>query len=61
MDILTPLVYCQVKDQNGDECDTFSSVVVEGLLCCQRCGERLMKALDDEGVVLVKRVLDKKK
>lgn len=54
MDILTPLVYCELKNQQGEDCDTFASIRVEGLPCCGSCGTRLMKALDDEGVTLVK-------
>lgn len=62
MDIISPLVYCQLRDEQGDSCDTFSSAIVEGLPCCVRCAERLLKALDDEGVILVTRLeaLDKK-
>lgn len=56
MDILTPLVYCGLRGQDGAECDTFSSIRVQGLACCALCAERLLKALDDEGVILVKEV-----
>lgn len=61
MDIISPLVYCQLRGQDGDPCDTFASVIVEGMPCCQRCGDKLVKALDDEGVTLVTRLeaLDK--
>ncbi len=56
MDILTPLVYCELRSQQGEECDTFSSRRVEGLACCANCADRLVKALDDAGVTLVKEV-----
>ncbi len=62
MDIISPLRYCELRGEHGDSCDTFSSAIVEGLPCCARCAEKLIKALDDEGVVLVTRLeaLDKK-
>ncbi len=62
MDIISPLVYCQLRDEQGESCDTFSSAIVEGLPCCARCAAKLITALDDNGVVLVTRleVLDKK-
>lgn len=62
MDIISPLTYCQLRDEQGESCDTFSSAVVEGLYCCQRCAEKLIAALDSNGVVLVTRLeaLDKK-
>ena len=62
MDIISPLVYCQLRDEQGESCDTFASAIVEGLPCCARCAEKLIKALDDEGVILVTRLeaLDKK-
>lgn len=56
MDILTPLIYCGLRGEDGSECDTFASVRVEGLACCARCALRLQGALDDEGVILVKEV-----
>lgn len=56
MDIISPLTYCQLRDEQGDPCDTFASVIIEGLPCCVRCGERLLKALDDEGIVMVTRL-----
>lgn len=62
VDIISPLQYCALREQDGGPCDTFASLIVEGLPCCTRCGERLMKALEDEGVTLVTRLeaLDKK-
>ncbi len=62
MDIISPLVYCQLRDEQGEVCDTFSSAIVEGLPCCSRCAEKLIRALDENGVVLVTRMdaLDKK-
>lgn len=63
MDIISPLQYCGLRQEpEGDPCDTFASIIVEGLPCCQRCGEKLVKALDDEGVTLVTRLeaLDKR-
>jgi len=56
MDIISPLAYCQLRDEQGESCDTFSSKVVEGLYCCERCGNRLVAALGDEGVTLVTRL-----
>lgn len=62
MDIISPLQYCQLRGEHGDPCDTFASAIVEGLPCCVRCADKLIKALDDEGVTLVTRLeaLDKK-
>ncbi len=61
MNIISPLVYCELRTEQGDLCDTFASVIVEGLACCERCGTRLLKALDDEAVTLITRLesLDK--
>lgn len=56
MDIISPLVYCQLRDEHGDSCDTFSSAIVEGLPCCARCAAKLTAALDDQGVILVTRL-----
>lgn len=56
MEIISPLHYCELRGEHGDPCDTFASVIVEGLSCCVRCAQRLMAALDDEGVVLVTRL-----
>lgn len=61
MDIISPLRYCEKRDDAGDGCDTFSSVVVEGLYCCKSHGEALLKSIDDNGVIFVTRLeaLDK--
>lgn len=56
MDIISPLVYCQLRSDHGEPCDTFASAIVEGLPCCRWCAEKLVKALDDEGIVLVTRL-----
>ncbi len=62
MNIISPLVYCELRSEQGDPCDTVASLIVEGLPCCERCGNKLLKALADEGITLITRLdsLDKK-
>lgn len=56
MDIISPLRYCEKRDDNGDGCDVFSSVVVEGLYCCQNHAQLLLKSIDDNGVIFITRL-----
>lgn len=62
MDIISPLRYCEKREENGDGCDTFSSAVVEGLYCCSNHATLLLKSIDDNGVIFITRLaaLDKK-
>lgn len=59
MNVLTPLVYCEMKyvdPQNGevDICGFFAGERIEGLAVCEKDSARLRAAMDDEGVTLVK-------
>ncbi len=57
MRVLDPLIHCQMKfvDREGEvtNCGYFGAKRFKGMAFCEKCFERMEKALDDEGVEFV--------
>ncbi len=58
MRILTPLRYCESRGmsayENEGDCTQFASSVIHGMPFCEHHGDFVKRAIDDEGVELVK-------
>lgn len=57
MDVLDPLVYCEMKFVDREQavtiCGFFGAERIKGMVFCEKCVERFKAAIDDEGVNFV--------